>query len=72
MKFPKKPKPGSQPNDFVQPMGCTTCNHFACVCNIRENHRDDCTFRIAASSAVGIECEHGRDVCPTCDPCTCG
>jgi hypothetical protein len=20
---------------------------------------------------VGIECQHGYDVCPTCDPCTC-
>lgn len=20
---------------------------------------------------VGIECDHGYDVCPVCDPCTC-
>ncbi len=22
--------------------------------------------------ATIIECEHGYDVCPECDPCTCG
>lgn len=25
----------------------------------------------AINSAVGVECPHGYDVCPMCDPCTC-
>jgi len=32
----------------------------------------ECRLQMAATSAVGIACEHGFDVCPTCDPCTCG
>ena len=35
------------------------------------NHRRDCRLRIAIDGAAGIECEHGHDVCPKCDPCTC-
>ncbi len=34
-------------------------------------HREGCAFRKAIESSVGIECEHGFDVCPYCDPCTC-
>ena len=51
---------------------CPTCGHFACVCAIRAAHEDGCRFLLAAAGSVGIECEHGRDCCPTCDPCTCG
>lgn len=25
----------------------------------------------AAMDVIGIECEHGYDCCPICDPCTC-
>ncbi len=52
-------------------VGCSKCGHIACVCQIRRDHVESCRFRISATCAVGIECEHGRDVCPTCDPCTC-
>lgn len=60
--------------DFAQPFhpaGCPTCGHLACVCATRTGHRPGCAFRAAVTSSVGIECEHGRDVCPICDPCTC-
>lgn len=52
-------------------LNCTTCGHIVCVCGIRESHEDGCDFRRAATCAVGIECDHGHDVCPICDPCTC-
>jgi hypothetical protein len=52
-------------------LACDTCKHFACVCGIREKHHEECRFRVAATCAIPIECDHGRDVCPTCDPCTC-
>lgn len=52
--------------------GCTTCGHLACVCKIIAEHPNpECRFRVSATCPVGIECEHGYDVCPTCDPCTC-
>lgn len=35
-------------------------------------HSEDCLLFRAANCAVPIECEHGHDVCPFCDPCTCG
>lgn len=34
-------------------------------------HDLDCPYWHAVNANVGIECEHGCDVCPTCDPCTC-
>lgn len=51
---------------------CLICEYFSCVCEIQANHDNLCKFRRAATGPVGIECEHGRDVCPKCDPCTCG
>lgn len=60
---------------FIDPdpetIGCKACGHLACVCEVLADHREGCAFRRAATCAVGIECPHGRDVCPTCDPCTC-
>jgi hypothetical protein len=50
---------------------CPRCGYLACVCRIKAEHEEGCRFRIAAAGAVGIECDHGYDVCPTCDPCTC-
>jgi len=51
---------------------CPDCQHFACICQIRKDHPDeDCKFRVSATCAVPIECEHGHDVCDICDPCTC-
>lgn len=37
----------------------------------RREHLPECAFRIASECAAAIECEHGFDCCPTCDPCTC-
>lgn len=51
---------------------CGKCGHFACVCIIRAKHKKKCRFRVAATCAIGIPCDHGRDCCPICDPCTCG
>jgi hypothetical protein len=49
---------------------CKKCDHFACVCNILATHNEKCLYRLA-TTGVAIECEHGYDVCPRCDPCTC-
>ena len=35
-------------------------------------HKEHCKFRIAMVCPVGVACEHGFDVCPICDTCTCG
>lgn len=50
--------------------GCD-CGHISCVCAILRGHVDGCKFRLAATCAIPIECDHGHDVCPECDPCTC-
>ena len=50
---------------------CAKCGHIECICAIKEQHDANCRFRISASCAVPVECEHGYDVCPICDPCTC-
>ena len=34
-------------------------------------HDRNCGFFRAATSALGVECPHGREVCPLCDPCLC-
>lgn len=39
---------------------------------LSNGHEPDCDFRRAETSPAAIECEHGHDVCPICDPCTCG
>lgn len=59
--------------DFVEgPItACSKCGHFACVCEAIAAHKPDCKFLRAVAGAVPIECEHGFDVCPRCDPCTC-
>lgn len=36
------------------------------------DHAPDCKWRVALLCAIPIECPHGYDVCPECDPCTCG
>lgn len=48
----------------------------AALCSIKispdpERHSPECKFRIALTCSTPIECDHGFDVCPTCDPCTC-
>jgi hypothetical protein len=34
-------------------------------------HSEDCKLRKAMNRITLIECAHGHDVCPICDPCTC-
>jgi hypothetical protein len=36
-----------------------------------EAHAEGCPQWRAMVCSVPIECEHGHDVCPKCDPCTC-
>lgn len=36
-----------------------------------EGHDKSCRFAISTRCTTPVECEHGYDVCPTCDPCTC-
>lgn len=52
-------------------IACATCGYFECICEIRQTHKPDCKFRRAMETSVSIECEHGLDVCPQCDPCDC-
>jgi len=55
---------------------CPTCGFIRlpgapCRCTYEAEHDPGCPFRRAATCPVGIECDHGHDVCPVCDPCTC-
>jgi hypothetical protein len=50
---------------------CDACGFICCVCAIRAAHKKGCKYRTSMECPVGIECEHGFDVCPICDPCTC-
>lgn len=52
-------------------IGCDKCGHLACVCAVKVKHEPDCLYRKSVTCPVGVECEHGYDVCPICDPCTC-
>lgn len=47
------------------------CQLIECVCNQVRDHKEDCHFRKAMICAVPISCQHGVDVCPQCDPCSC-
>lgn len=49
--------------------GCNRRNFIYCTCDL-DRHVDGCKF-LRAASGVAIACDHGRDVCPKCDPCTC-
>lgn len=44
----------------TEEMGCDTCGHLSCVCGLRKAHEEGCKFRLAATCAVPIECDHGR------------
>lgn len=57
---------------MIKKLGCTKCRMLVCVCNILKRHSSECRFRISATCAIPIECEHGYDVCPICDVCNCG
>ena len=48
------------------------CGLIQCTCVTVRVHVMDCQLRRSMTCAVPIECdEHGLDVCPKCDPCTC-
>lgn len=48
------------------------CKQIACCCWVFTKHPDPkCKFRVSMLCPVGVECDHGRDVCSICDPCTC-
>jgi hypothetical protein len=48
------------------------CQLISCVCVEKRKHKEGCQYRLAISCAIPIVCGHGFDVCPTCDPCSCG
>jgi hypothetical protein len=48
-----------------------TCHQISCVCAQVAGHNEGCRFRTAVLCPIPIDCEHGYDVCPQCDPCTC-
>lgn len=50
---------------------CKTCGFFSCVCAAAREHEEGCRYLGAMRCPVSIECQHGFDVCPKCDPCTC-
>jgi hypothetical protein len=47
------------------------CGFITCICKYKKEHHSSCLFLKAVSCSIGIECDHGYDVCPKCDPCTC-
>jgi hypothetical protein len=55
----------------VSRLNCRRCTRIACVCAVLAAHEEQCALRRATTGAVAIACDHGRDVCPLCDPCTC-
>lgn len=53
--------------------GCDCKMIHECVCRQLRGHAEECPYRRAVVCPVAISCEdHGRDVCPVCDLCTCG
>jgi hypothetical protein len=59
-------------NPSPESVFCKVCHQCPCCCGVRRNHKEGCKFRRAIELPIAIECDHGHDVCPTCDPCTCG
>jgi hypothetical protein len=69
-------------DDGLSTAACRTCGFIVaiengkqvepCACDVNAAHPNvKCKYRVAAASSVAIECDHGYDVCPLCDPCTC-
>ena len=56
---------------IFNPEACLVCKFYSCVCAILLGHQKECSYRKAATSPIGIDCPHGYDVCPQCDPCNC-
>lgn len=55
----------------LEEIGCKVCGFICCICQVQKEHEPGCTYRLSMQCPVGIECDHGYDVCPICDPCTC-
>jgi hypothetical protein len=68
---PPLPHDNAPPAPRMPGVDCT-CGMLSCVCHLTAGHAKECRYRISLLCPVGIECEHGWDVCPICDPCTCG
>lgn len=47
------------------------CGLISCACKEARTHERDCNYRRVLLLRVGIDCEHGYDTCPICDPCDC-
>jgi hypothetical protein len=47
------------------------CGLIQCACAEARKHKVGCRYRTALTCAIPIECDHGFDVCPQCDACTC-
>jgi hypothetical protein len=54
-----QPRPAS---DYIDPIEAQA---------IMDAHDENCDYRVSALCAIPVECEHGYDVCPRCDVCTC-
>jgi hypothetical protein len=73
-----KPLPGVEYTSFEEftargRVADCDCDLIVCACIEIRQHKEGCRYRLALSCPVEITCEaHGRDVCPTCDACTCG
>lgn len=50
---------------------CKTCQFFECICELKRLHKEHCPLLKAAACPIAISCDHGLDVCPQCDACTC-
>lgn len=48
------------------------CGLIQCCCEVARRHTKECRFRVSITCAIPIDCVHGYDSCPQCDPCTCG
>lgn len=71
---PPKPKhvPHKRQPKEPEPLTITcACGHLSCICESLKKHTSSCKFLAAVKCPIGIECPHGYDVCPLCDPCTC-
>ena len=48
-----------------------TCFVICEACDARRIHLPECPYLRALACPVAVECQHGHDVCPECDACTC-
>lgn len=54
-------------------VACPGCGNLVeCTCDAEKKHKEDCRYLAAMRLSVELECEHGFQACPECDPCDCG